>query len=39
MLAASQLGFKAEILVEQVAHKEREHVVEDVTTSCTKAMI
>jgi len=30
MLAASQLGFKAEILVEQVAHKEREHVVEDV---------
>ena len=30
MLAASQLGFKGEILVEQVAHKEGEHIVEDV---------
>ena len=30
MLAASQLGFKGEILVEQVAHKGGEHVVEDV---------
>ena len=30
ILAASQLGFKGEILVEQVAHKGGEHVVEDV---------
>ena len=30
MLAASQLGFKGEILVEQVAHKKGGHVVEDV---------